>query len=483
MFSKSQVRKLIISTSRKSFANLHSKMEKMKQNKFALAILTLAIFVIPTGLSAKANTWDNVERIAGNISTPAFSSSWVSILDFGAKDNDPNNSAGDAINRAILFVSRQGGGTVIVPEGTWQTGSITMKSNVCLKLSKNSTLKFLPQKELYFPAVPTRIEGIDCNNTHPLIYAWGENNIAIIGEGSIDVSEITSLQDSCAIPANWLTSPKPIHERTLTVEDGIKAQTINFCQCTRAMIEGVTILDSPTWAIHALLCEDLTIKNIKINSQGAGDGCCIESCKNALLETGEFGTSGEGISIRSGRFAGEGIWNTNCENIVIRNCHIQNGSEGIVIGDEIAGGCKNVYIENCRISSGEIRNIFNLKTSTLRGGTIENIYIRNVEAANCKEAILKIDLNHTEASECAADESTSTNQSASIKNIYLDNVNCSQSEYGLWISGRDNPRQLNNISLENCNFEGVKKGENHIEGTFSDIFFRKSKINDKPAIL
>ena len=77
------------------------------------------------------------------------------------------------------------GGTVVVPDGVFYTGPITLKSNVNLHLSDNATLRFLTDVDLYFPAVRTRWEGVDVNNAHPLIYAYGETNIALTGKGTM----------------------------------------------------------------------------------------------------------------------------------------------------------------------------------------------------------------------------------------------------------------------------------------------------------
>lgn len=83
---------------------------------------------------------------------------------------------------AITTCNQEGGGTVVIPKGTFYTGPITMKSNVNLHLEEGATLKFSTDQKLYFPGVITRWEGLDCYNARPLIYAYGESNIAITGK-------------------------------------------------------------------------------------------------------------------------------------------------------------------------------------------------------------------------------------------------------------------------------------------------------------
>ena len=58
----------------------------------------------------------------------------ISILTFGAvADNAKTNNA-QAINKAIEAAAEKGGGKVVVPAGTFVTGTIYLKSNVMLVL-------------------------------------------------------------------------------------------------------------------------------------------------------------------------------------------------------------------------------------------------------------------------------------------------------------------------------------------------------------
>ena len=74
---------------------------------------------------------------------------------------------------------------MVVPAGKWNTGAITLKSNVNLVIEKDATLLFAFDTNLY-PLVPTRWEGLDCWNYQPCIYAYKEKNVGITGEGPID---------------------------------------------------------------------------------------------------------------------------------------------------------------------------------------------------------------------------------------------------------------------------------------------------------
>jgi len=97
------------------------------------------------------------------------------------------------------------------------------------------------------------------------------------------------------------------------------------------------------------------------------------------------------IALKSGRNADGRRWQKPSENIVVRNCRMQNGHGGIVIGSEISGGCRNIFVENCQMSSPELDRAVRIKTNSQRGGVVENIYIRNITVGQVSEAVIKID--------------------------------------------------------------------------------------------
>lgn len=105
---------------------------------------------------AATDPWAEADRIVAGMTKVHFPDRSVSITEYGAVADNPDKLAHEAINLAIVEMSRSGGGTVVVPDGTFYTGPITMKSNVRLHLSDKAVLKFSTDISLYFPAVLTR---------------------------------------------------------------------------------------------------------------------------------------------------------------------------------------------------------------------------------------------------------------------------------------------------------------------------------------
>lgn len=450
-------------------------------------------------MAATDQPWEKADEIVASISRTHFPERTVSITDFGAVANRPDQLAHDAINRAILAVNQQGGGTVLVPDSTYFTGPITLKSNVRLHLSERAVLKFSTDIHLYFPAVPTRWEGIDCNNTRPLVYAFGETNIALTGKGTLDAQGAQDTwwgrqqaieRSEHPLLANDPTSPQvvpsrlrllemgeeglPMYQRTFSAEHALRPQFVNFCHCTTVLIEDVTLLNSPFWVIHPLFCNDLIVRGVTVENHGPnGDGCDPESCKNVLIENCIFNTGDDCIAIKSGRNADGRKWNVPSENIVVRNCTMVDGHGGVVIGSEIAGGFRNLFVENCKMDSPNLDRVIRIKTSTARGGLIENIFVRNVEVGECRESVLRINLDYE------PNEKAQRGFIPEVRNVYLENVTCNRSEYGVWFCGLEGVTNISNVSLKDCRFDGVTSNGNYVKGKVGEVAFEGCVMNGK----
>jgi polygalacturonase len=468
--------------------------------KKPLLFLLAAATLLPATAKKNSGPWAEADKIVKNIRTVSFPKREYNIKDFGALAATPERPislAHEAINLAITTCSQAGGGTVVIPDSTYITGPITLKSNVNLHLSDGAVLKFSTDPDLYYPAVLTRWEGIDCYNAHPLIYAYGESNIAITGKGTLDAQGANEnwwsmcgaakygWQEGMVAQKNgararlleWGESGTPVFRRVFTAQDGMRPQFVNIYRCNTVLIEDVELLNSPFWVLHPLFTEDLTVRGVKVYNRGPnGDGCDPESCKNVLIEGCTFDTGDDCIAIKSGRNLDGRKWNTPSENIVVRNCKMVNGHGGVVVGSEISGGYRNLYVENCQMDSPELERVVRIKTSSCRGGVIENIFVRNVTVGQCKEAVLRINLDYE------AKEVCQRGNNPTVRNVQLENVTCQKSRYGVLLIGLDDVCNIYDVQVRNCDFNGVtgdkKTGDlNSYTGRFRNVTYDQMKIN------
>lgn len=437
------------------------------------------------------------EAIVAAIKQPVFPDKTFLITDYGAVEGDSTALYHESINNAILACHNAGGGKVVVPQGTFYTGPITLLSNVNLHIEKGATLKFSTNPADYFPAVLSRWEGIDCYNAHPLIYAYQAENIALTGEGTLDgqgsktnwwymkggrhtvegmPDQITSGGRARLFGA--AENGIPVEERIMTPADALRPPFVSFMNCTSALIEGVYITNSPFWVIHPIFCQDLIVRGVRINSHGPNnDGCDPESCKNVLIENCVFDTGDDCIAIKSGRNNDGRKWNIPSENIVVRRCQMKDGHGGVVVGSEISGGYRNLYVEDCEMDSPNLDRVVRIKTNACRGGVIENLFVRNVRVNECNEAVMRINLLYEPNEDCNAAFPPV------VRNVYLSNVTSQKSKYGIIIDGFEDKANVYNIHVTDCEFNNVSKGNTRISGMTENICLDNLKINGEVVAL
>lgn len=459
---------------------------------FAFAIVLL-LGGCKKELTQSEKAWlEEYPQVEAQIVAPTFADSVYNIIDFGAVANDSTILNHGAINAAIDTCSLRGGGRVLVPEGVWYTGPITLKSNVDLHISDDAKLLFTSDLSQY-PLVLTRWEGVDCYNYQPMIYSYRQQNIAITGKGIIDGGAtlkdwwamcgatrygweegIVSQRIGRKILLEWNENGTPVDERIMGDGYGMRVPLINIYECENILIEDVTLLRSPFWVIHPLLSQNITVRRVHVENDGPnGDGCDPESCKNVLIDSCFFDTGDDCIAIKSGRNGDGRRWNTPSENIIVRNCYMKNGHGGVVIGSEISGGYKNLFVENCEMDSPNLDRVIRIKTNTCRGGVIENVYVRNVNVGQCREAVLKINLLYEQKELCCRDFPPV------VRNVFLDNVTCKGSRFGVLVNSLEDQENVYNVAVNNCCFEGVTEPEGiEINGMTRDISFSDLYIND-----
>ena len=444
---------------------------------------------------AFAAGWDDNEykRIEQSIQLPKIAERQFLITSFGAKTTATAAQNQKAINRVISLVSKKGGGKVIIPKGTWNTGAIELKSHVNLVLEEGATLHFAFEPKLY-PLVRTSWEGLACWNYSPCIYAYKATDIAITGKGTIDgggnndtfwqwngsprfgykegVTKESQKLGSRSKLLKMAEDGVPFDERKFGMGYGLRPQLVNMVHCERILIKDVKMINSPFWVIHPLLSKNITVDGVYVWNEGPnGDGCDPEACENVLIQNCVFHTGDDCIAIKSGRNNDGRLWNQPSKNIIIRNCKMEDGHGGVVIGSEISGGCENVYAENCVMDSPHLERILRIKTNNCRGGQVQNINMRNVVVGQCKEAVVKINLDYERKEICYRGFEPIVN------NVNVENVTCQKSDYGVLIIGRDSLENVYDINIKNCKFDGVMKEPVKITGKTRNVKFDNLVIN------
>jgi unsaturated rhamnogalacturonyl hydrolase len=406
--------------------------------------------------------WESLPAILARIKAPEFPARDFAITSYGAR---PDADATAAIRDAIAAASAAGGGRVVIPAGEWLTGAVQLKSNVNLHVSRGATLRFSTNPKDY-PIVPTRWEGVECMNYSALIYAHGQRNIAVTGEGTLDgqaaldnwwgwkngtMSQVTLQTPGRNRLIEFGERNVPVAERVMGEGAYLRPNFIQTYSCENVLIEGVTILRSPMWELHPVLSKNVTIRGVKINSHGINnDGCNPESSTDVLIEDCVFDTGDDCIAIKSGRNGDGRRVNVPTENVVIRNCVMKDGHGGVVLGSECTGGIRNVFVEDCTMDSPNLDRALRFKNNATRGGILENVFMRNVKIGRVSEAVLTIDLLY--------EEGASGGFKPVVRNVRMDNITSSGSPRVMYIRGFAGA-VVEDIRISNSTFAGVTETE------------------------
>ncbi len=447
-------------------------------NKFERTLSVFFIFLVYSQL-VPAQSWDSVNSIMKRIIPPVFPDRNFSIVSFGAVNNGTTDCT-VPINKAIDSCNKAGGGKVTVPAGIYLTGAIYLKSNVNLYVSPGATLLFTTDKTKFLPVVYTRFEGVECMNYSPFIYAYGESNIALTGGGKLDGQASNSVwwdwkskygSDNVLL-AGYASQNKPVAERIFGDGHYLRPSFVEFYRCKNILIDSITVNRSPMWELHPVLSQNITISNVHIDTHGTNnDGCDPECCSDVLITNCLFNTGDDCIAIKSGRNDDGRRVNVPSENIVIKNCKMQDGHGGITLGSEMSGSIRNVYADSCTMSSSVLYSMLRMKTNSVRGGTLENIFVRNIIETSDTKGCIHIDMTY--------DEGDVGNFTPVIRNIFVQNVTSSKSPYAIYIA--DYKRSpVTNLQLTDCTFTNI--GTDYNLGYAQNVIFKNVKINGKTYV-
>ena len=423
----------------------------MRVKNIGLVVLITIFFLFVN--DTVAQNWNQAAEIVQRIQEPEFQNRSFNIVDLGAKGDGKHNDL-PALQGAINICNQVGGGRVVVPKGVyWLEGPIHFKSNVNLYLSEGSILRFSAKPDDFLPLVYTRWEGTELFNYSPFIYANNCTNIAITGSGTIDGNAKDTF-------APWLEKQTPdqnnlrdmgdegvpVEQRIFGAGHWLRPSFIQFINCHRVKMEGVKVIESPFWIIHPVYSSHIIMRNLHIESfRLNNDGIDIDSCKDVLVEGCTFSTGDDAVVIKSGRdYEGRQLGRSS-ENIVIRNNTCLKVHNGIAIGSEMSGSVRNVFIENNTIKSG--RNLIYFKSNLDRGGTIENVFVRNIEVGIATKTLIYFQTDYHSF--------RGGHFPPTFRNFHIENVTCKETGYGVRVQGHlESP--ITGVHIKNVSIEKAK---------------------------
>jgi polygalacturonase len=318
----------------------------------------------------------------------------------------------ESLQAAINACNASGGGKVIILPGIYAIGPITMKSNVDLYLDSGATLLASTNMSDW------TVGGSLLN----LIGGKNLQNVSITGKGTINGSG-----------APWWAAYNA--DNTIS-----RPRLIYLTSVTNFTVDGITLLNSPSFHLVPNQCVNVFINNVKITASPTSpntDGIDPSSCKNVFITNCTIDDGDDCIAIKSGRVNGV-FAPAFSQNIVVSNCTFLHG-HGLSIGSETDDGVKNLSVSGCTFNG--TTNGIRLKSGSGLGGLMQNLYYTNITMSKVTNPIV-VDLAYSTSTTYPTDI-------PAVNGFYINN---------LTVTGASNAGSmigLSNSLLQNINFSNI----------------------------
>ncbi|KAL6507128.1 hypothetical protein OROHE_022027 [Orobanche hederae] len=309
------------------------------------------------------------------------------LTDFGGVGDGVtlNTPAFESAMMAISKLGKKGGGQLNVPPGYWLTAPFNLTSHMTLFLAEGAVILGIDD-ENYWPLMPPLPSyGYGREHRGPrygsLIHGQNLRDVVITGHNG-------------TINGQGQTWWKKYRRRLLNHTRG---PLVQIMWSSGIIISNITLRDSPFWTLHPYDCKNVTIKNVTILAPIFGapntDGIDPDSCEDVVIEDCYISVGDDGVAIKSGWDQYGIAYGRPSINILIRNLVVRSMvSAGISIGSEMSGGISNITVENLHVWNS--RRAVRIKTAPGRGGYIKHISYRNLTFDNVRVGIIiKTDYN------------------------------------------------------------------------------------------
>jgi len=390
----------------------------MKNNK--CIIFSMAVLMICAGLgcSAESNTKPTKRYV---------------ITEFGAV-GDGQTLNTESIQTAIDKCAADGGGILVVPKGTFLTGSIFFKQGVDLYLEKEGILKGTVNPDDY-PQIDTRWEGEERKWTAALVNFFDMKNVNLTGEGTIDGSG-----------DQWMQR-YPRGSRELKTG---RPRLIAFQNCKNVTVSDLSLKNQACWGLFILYSENVEVRNLTIRAEHniiSSDGIDVDSSRKVRITGCDIDVNDDCIAIKSGKDEDGLRVNRPAEDILIEKCMFRYGHGGVSMGSEMSGGIRNVEIRNCVMEEDNWAPI-RFKSQPSRGGVVENIIYRDIELKDTRKAF---EFNMAWR---MVNPKPPSDPLPIVRNVKIINVSGTTKNVGDMHGLKDSP--IKNVIFENCKIKAQR---------------------------
>ncbi|AWW29689.1 exopolygalacturonase [Echinicola strongylocentroti] len=270
------------------------------------------------------------------------------ITDFGAVQDSAALQT-ETIQGVIDQAHAQGGGVVIIPKGTFLSGSLFFKQGTHLYLEKGAVLKGSDDIS-HFELLDTRIEGQNRKYFAALVNADGLDGFTISGKGTLNGNGLRYWK------AFWLRRK---FNPDCTNLDEMRPRLLHISNSKNIQVSGISLINSPFWTSHYYKCENVKILDLYIyaphkpaNAKApSSDAIDLDVCKNVLVKNCFMSVNDDAIALKGGKGpnADKNPDNGGNYNIIIEDCEFGYCHSALTCGSESIHN-KNIILRRTKVS-------------------------------------------------------------------------------------------------------------------------------------
>lgn len=367
------------------------------------------------------------------------------IKDFGAKGDSRTNDRA-AIQSAIDACHTAGGGEVVVPPGTYRTGTVVMRSRVTLRLANGATLLASKENADYTPAAKGR--------HFSLITADDVENIAIVGQGVLNGQ---ATDEGSTGP---VVVPDPL----------VRRDTIQIFRCKQVTLRDFTVLDSDLYAMEINNCDGALVDGITVRSNPLrpnSDGIVCPGSSNVRIANCHVATGDSGISVKRA-----------ADNVVVANCIVQSSTIGLKLGTESSSDIRHVHFSNITVKAPVGIGFYMRDGGSMEDVSFSSVSIDTPDRADVRRDIVPVQMD--------IQKRRPESPLGRIRDISLRDVSVRSTGTILIRGTPESP--IENLSIDNLSFRvaapaGLDSRSQPSGGERQTTVARDAKLKDRPTHL
>ncbi len=286
------------------------------------------------------------------------------------------------IQAVIDRAANEGGGVIVVPRGTFYSGSLFFRQGTHLYIEEGGVLKGSDRVH-DFEIRETRIEGQTCKYFTALVNADSINGFVIAGKGTIDGNGEPYWEEFW-IRREW--------NRQCTNKDAQRPRLTYISNSQNVTIQDVSLINSPFWTNHIYRCDHVRYLDLYIYSSTTGikgpstDAIDIDVCHDVVVRGCYMNVNDDAVVLKGGKgtFADQAPENGPCYNILVEDCHYGTVHGCMTLGSESVHDW-NVIMRRCH--ADDTNNVLWLKMRPDTPQHYEHVLVENF-TGKCRNFIL-----------------------------------------------------------------------------------------------